>query len=157
VYSWGVLHHTGQMWRALASAGNLVAPGGQLFIAIYADRGAQTARWKSLKRLYGRLPAPVRPVYAALTVLPMELRSAAKALLRGRPLDYVREWTTYSANRGMSKWRDIVDWVGGYPYEAARADELFTFYRDRGFTLQHLRCDAGLGCHELVLRKDQNG
>src|SRR5690606_33457749 len=58
VYSWGVLHHTGQMWRALASAGNLVAPGGQLFIAIYADRGAQTARWKSLKRLYGRLPAP---------------------------------------------------------------------------------------------------
>src|SRR5690606_25386129 len=128
VYSWGVLHHTGQMWRALAAAGDRVAPGAQLFIAIYADRGAQTARWKTLKKLYGRLPKPGRPVYAAIAVLPTELRSAAKAVLRGRPQDYVREWTQYSANRGMNKWRDIIDWVGGYPYEAARADELFTFY-----------------------------
>ncbi|HEY0875465.1 MAG TPA: class I SAM-dependent methyltransferase [Vicinamibacterales bacterium] len=154
VYSWGVLHHTGQMWRALAAAGDRVAPGAQLFIAIYADRGAQTARWKTLKKLYGRLPKPVRPVYAAIAVLPTELRSAAKAVLRGRPQDYVREWTQYGANRGMNKWRDIIDWVGGYPYEAARADELFTFYRDRGFTLQHLKCDAGLGCHELVFQKN---
>ena len=47
VYSWGVLHHTGEMWRALAAAGDRVAPGGQLFIAIYADRGAQTAYRKT--------------------------------------------------------------------------------------------------------------
>ena len=153
VYSWGVLHHTGQMWRALAAAGDMVGPGGQLFIAIYADRGAQTARWKKLKKLYGRLPAAVRPAYAALTVLPIELRSAAKALVRGRPMDYMREWTRYSANRGMNKWRDIIDWVGGYPYEAAKADELFTFFRDRGFTLRHLRVDGGLGCHELVFTR----
>lgn len=153
VYSWGVLHHTGQMWRALEAAGERVADGGQLFIAIYADRGAQTARWKTLKRIYARLPKPVRPVYAALTVLPIEARSAAKAVLRGRPMSYVREWTGYDSNRGMDKWRDIIDWVGGYPYEAAKADELFHFYRDRGFTLDRLRCDGGLGCHELVLRR----
>ena len=153
VYSWGVLHHTGQMWRALEAAGERVAEGGQLFIAIYADRGAQTARWKTLKRIYARLPKAVRPVYAALTVLPIEARSAAKAVLRGRPMPYVREWTGYDSNRGMDKWRDIIDWVGGYPYEAARADELFHFYRDRGFTLDRLRCDGGLGCHELVLRR----
>jgi SAM-dependent methyltransferase len=154
VYSWGVLHHTGQMWRALAAAGDRVSPRGQLFIAIYADRGAQTRRWKRLKKLYGQLPAPVRPVYAAITMLPTELRSAARAVVRGRPLEYVREWTQYGANRGMNKWRDIIDWVGGYPYEAAKADELFTFFRDRGFTLQHLKCDAGLGCHELVFQKN---
>jgi 2-polyprenyl-3-methyl-5-hydroxy-6-metoxy-1,4-benzoquinol methylase len=153
VYSWGVLHHTGQMWRALEAAGERVKPGGLLFIAIYADRGAQTARWKKLKQLYCRLPKRLRPAYAALTVLPLELRSAAKAVLRGRPVDYVREWTGYSANRGMSKWRDIIDWVGGYPYEAAKADELFHFFRARGFTLERLKCDGGLGCHELVLRR----
>jgi 2-polyprenyl-3-methyl-5-hydroxy-6-metoxy-1,4-benzoquinol methylase len=153
VYSWGVLHHTGQMWQALDLAGRRVRPGGLLFIAIYADRGAQTARWKKLKKLYCQLPRGVRPAYAALTVLPIEARSAAKALLRGRPLDYVREWTGYSANRGMSKWRDIIDWVGGYPYEAAKADELFHFFKDRGFTLERLKCDGGLGCHELVLRR----
>ncbi|HVL69635.1 MAG TPA: class I SAM-dependent methyltransferase [Vicinamibacterales bacterium] len=154
VYSWGVLHHTGEMWRALAAAGEPVAPGGQLFIAIYADRGAQTARWKTLKKIYCQLPRPLRPAYAALTVLPIEMRSAAKALLRGRPMDYVREWTGYSANRGMNKWRDIIDWVGGYPYEAARADELFHFFKDRGFALERLKCDGGLGCHELVFRRN---
>lgn len=154
VYSWGVLHHTGQMWRALEAAGRRVAPGGQLFIAIYADRGAQTARWKKLKKLYCQLPAALRPAYAALTMVPIEARSALRAVLRGRPMDYVREWTGYSANRGMNKWRDIIDWVGGYPYEAAKADDLFQFYRDRGFTLERLRCDGGLGCHELVFRRN---
>ena len=154
VYSWGVLHHTGQMWRALDAAGQRVAAGGQLFIAIYADRGAQTARWKTLKKWYCQLPAAVRPAYAALTVLPIELRSAAKAVVRGRPLDYLREWRGYSANRGMSKWRDIIDWVGGYPYEAAKADELFTFFHQRGFTLTRLKCDGGLGCHELVFSRN---
>ena len=153
VYSWGVLHHTGQMWRALENAGNLVASGGQLFIAIYADRGAQTARWKKLKKWYCRLPHPVRPLYAALAVLPLEARSATKALLRGRPMDYLKGWTGYSGNRGMEKWRDIIDWVGGYPYEAAKADELFQFFHDRGFSLDRLRCDAGLGCHELVFTR----
>lgn len=153
VYSWGVLHHTGQMWRALAAAGERVAPGGQLFIAIYGDRGAQTRRWKTLKKMYGRLPAVLRPAYAAITIAPTEARSALRALLRGRPMDYVREWTGYSANRGMNKWRDIIDWVGGYPYEAARADELFHFFRDRGFSLERMKCDAGLGCHELVFRR----
>lgn len=153
VYSWGVLHHTGQMWRALAAAGGRVAPGGQLFIAIYADRGAQTTRWKKLKKLYCQLPKPLRAPYAALTMAPTEARLAAKALLRGRPMDYVREWTQYSANRGMNKWRDIIDWVGGYPYEAAKADELFHFFHDRGFSLEKMRCDGGLGCHELVFRR----
>ena len=153
VYSWGVLHHTGQMWPALAAAGERVADGGHLFIAIYADRGAQTARWKTLKKIYCRLPKAVRPAYAALTIIPTEARLAGKAILGGRPLEYVREWTQYGTNRGMSKWRDIIDWVGGYPYEAAKADDLFHFFKERGFALEKMRCDGGLGCHELVFRR----
>src|SRR5688500_5776811 len=45
VYSWGVLHHTGQMWKGLENARLPVAPGGKLFIAIYNDTGTQAARW----------------------------------------------------------------------------------------------------------------
>jgi 2-polyprenyl-6-hydroxyphenyl methylase/3-demethylubiquinone-9 3-methyltransferase len=141
------------MWRALLAAGERVAPGGLLVLAIYADRGTQTARWKTLKRWYQQLPRPLRPFYAALAVVPIEVRSALKAALRGRPVDYIREWAGYSSNRGMSKWHDIIDWVGGYPYEAARADDLFHFFHARGFSLERLRCDGGLGCHELVLKK----
>ncbi len=35
VYSWGVLHHTGDLWQALENVVLPVAPGGRLFIAIY--------------------------------------------------------------------------------------------------------------------------
>src|SRR5882762_3216178 len=35
VYSWGVLHHTGAMHRALRTAAALVTPGGQFIFALY--------------------------------------------------------------------------------------------------------------------------
>ena len=35
VYSWGVLHHTGEMWRALNNVVKLLKPNGSLFISIY--------------------------------------------------------------------------------------------------------------------------
>jgi 2-polyprenyl-6-hydroxyphenyl methylase/3-demethylubiquinone-9 3-methyltransferase len=153
VYSWGVLHHTGRMWDALDLAGAAVRPGGRLYVALYNDQGSRTTRWRGIKRLYNRLPAVLRPAFAALAVAPDEGKAALRALLAGRPGDYVRTWTGYQARRGMSKWRDIVDWVGGYPYEAARADEVFGFYRARGFSLEYLRCGGGLGCNEFVFRR----
>ena len=39
VYSWGVLHHTGQMRAAFGNIAPLVQPGGQLLLAIYNDQG----------------------------------------------------------------------------------------------------------------------
>ena len=153
VYSWGVLHHTGRMWDAFDQADRLVAPGGLLFIAIYNDRGGQTARWRALKKMYVRLPSILQPGFAALAFFPEELRFAASSLLSGRPGNYVRSWTQYRSNRGMSRWRDIVDWVGGYPYEAAKADTIFKYFRSRDYSLEVLTCDGGLGCNEYVFRK----
>ena len=154
VYSWGVLHHTGDMWRALDHAQRAVAPGGQLFIAIYNDMGSQTARWKRLKKVYADLPRALRPAFAMAAMLPEEGKSLARALLRGRPGEYVRTWTRYGeGNRGMHKWRDIVDWVGGYPYDAAKPDVIFDFFKRRGFTLENMRCTRGLGCNEFVFKR----
>lgn len=153
VYSWGVLHHTGHMWDALELTHQLVARDGWLFIAIYNDMGAQTTRWRALKKAYVRLPAALQPAFAALVFLPQETRHAASALLRGKPSEYIRSWTGYRANRGMSKWRDIVDWVGGYPYEAAKPDAIFQFFKDRSYSLEAMRCLGGLGCNEFLFRK----
>jgi 2-polyprenyl-6-hydroxyphenyl methylase/3-demethylubiquinone-9 3-methyltransferase len=153
-YSWGVLHHTGDMWRALDLAQRTVASDGQLFIALYNDMGSQSARWKRLKQTYVSLPRPLRPAFAALAMAPQEAKNLARAILHGRPGDYVRSWTRYGeANRGMNKWRDIVDWVGGYPYEAAKVDAVFAFFKQRGFLLEQVRCGNGLGCNEFVFRK----
>ncbi len=50
VYSWGVLHHTGDMWRALENVARAVAPGGVLFIAVYRDQGWISRYWLLVKR-----------------------------------------------------------------------------------------------------------
>ncbi len=158
VYSWGVLHHTGEMWKGLENAQLPVRPGGRLFVAIYNDTGTQAARWKWIKKTYNRLPRLLRPPFAALAVAPDELKPALRALVKLRPGEYVRRWTTHNKNRGMSHWRDIVDWVGGYPYEVATPDEIFDFYRARGFTLTKLKCGGvGLGCNEFVFVRDGGG
>jgi len=153
-YSWGVLHHTGDMWSALERIEHAVAPGGRLFIAIYNDQGSTSRRWGVIKRTYNRLPAVLRPVFLTLVMGPRELRSLLMQTLRGRPQDYVRSWTRYKATRGMSRWHDLVDWVGGYPFEVAKPEEIFDFYRDRGFELLRMRtCGGGLGCNEFVLAR----
>src|SRR5918911_1278080 len=154
VYSWGVLHHTGQMWQALENAQLPVARGGKLFIAIYNDKGTQSARWKWIKRTYNELPAFLRPPFAIATIAPSEAKSLLRSLLAGRPSEYIRSWTKYDQNRGMNRWRDIIDWVGGYPYEVARPEYIFDFYRARGFTLTRLKAGGvGLGCNEFVFVK----
>jgi 2-polyprenyl-6-hydroxyphenyl methylase/3-demethylubiquinone-9 3-methyltransferase len=54
----------------------------------------------------------------------------------------------------MDRWRDTLDWVGGYPYEVATPDAIFDFCRSRGFTLTRLRCGGvGLGCNEFVFHR----
>lgn len=157
VYSWGVLHHTGAMWQALDHAQIPVAPGGRLFIALYNHTGSQSERWSRIKRLYTHLPSPLRAPYTIAVSAPAELKMIARALLRGRPREYVALWTERRFNRGMSRWHDLVDWVGGYPYEAARVDEVFAFYRQRGFQLDRLMIGGGLGCNEFVFTRTSPG
>lgn len=155
VYSWGVLHHTGEMWRALENVHPLVATGGQLFIAIYNDLGSRSTRWKWIKRTYNELPRVLRTPFAIIVSAPNEAKSILRSIVTLRPAEYIRSWTRYEQNnRGMSRWRDIVDWVGGYPYEFARPEEIFDFYRERGFALTRLKCGGvGLGCNEFVFTK----
>jgi 2-polyprenyl-3-methyl-5-hydroxy-6-metoxy-1,4-benzoquinol methylase len=156
VYSWGVLHHTGRMWRALENARLPVSDGGKLFIAIYNDTGTQAARWKWIKRKYNELPRALRLPFTLAVIAPEEAKGVVRAVLKARPGEYVKSWTRYDENRGMSRWRDIVDWVGGHPYEVATPEEIFDFYRARGFTLTRLKAGrVGLGCNEFVFVKDR--
>jgi 2-polyprenyl-3-methyl-5-hydroxy-6-metoxy-1,4-benzoquinol methylase len=153
VYSWGVLHHTGEMWRALENVETLVKPGGMLFISIYNDQGLRSRMWRRIKRRFNQLPSALRTPYAIVVMFPRELRSAIVATAARRPGDYVRSWTG-ARERGMSRWHDLLDWVGGYPFEVARPEEVFDFFRERGFLLTRLRtCGGGLGCNEFVFKR----
>lgn len=152
VYSWGVLHHTGAMWQALENAGTRVAEGGSLFIAIYNDQGRASRIWKVVKRAYNGLPQGLKflvlwPTFARLWG-PMTLRD----FLRGRPF---ATWRNYRQSRGMSAWRDVVDWVGGYPFEVATPGAIHEFYHECGFSLRRLKTTCHLGCNEYVFVRRQ--
>lgn len=154
VYSWGVLHHTGAMWQALENAALPVAPGGRLVVSLYNDQGIWSRYWLLVKRTYNSLLRPLRLPFALVFILGLEARVALYALLTLRPMRYVRAWTEYGQNRGMSRWHDLLDWVGGYPFEVARPEEVFDFYRKRGFTLVGLKtCGGKLGCNEYVFER----
>ena len=74
---------------------------------------------------------------------------------------YVGMWAiarqnTMRKERGMDFWYDVVDWLGGYPYEVATADELRAFLEPRGF--RFITCAAPrvpTGCNELVFRRGE--
>lgn len=152
VYSWGVLHHTGAMWEALGNMVPLVSPGGLLFIAIYNDQGTPSRRWAAVKRFYNRSSKPVRFAVALAVFAKEYWRRMLKDFLKLRPFDSIRNYE--GKRRGMTAWRDHIDWVGGYPFEVARPEELFEFYRQRGFRLKKLvTCRGSVGCVELVLKR----
>jgi 2-polyprenyl-3-methyl-5-hydroxy-6-metoxy-1,4-benzoquinol methylase len=154
VYSWGVLHHTGQMWAALDNVKSLVKHGGQLYVAIYNDLGAVTDHWRTIKRTYNRLPSLLHLPFALCVFGPIELRSIIYHLRHRQLKDYVRRWTHYDSLRGMSKWYDDIDWIGGYPYECATIEALIDFFSKDGFALEWSFSRAmGTGCNEIVFRR----
>ncbi|MBX5462225.1 MAG: class I SAM-dependent methyltransferase [Steroidobacteraceae bacterium] len=150
VYSWGVLHHTGNMWKALANVAPLVKEGGRLYIAIYNDQGRTSRLWTKIKQLYNKAPRILKPLIAGACAIRLLGPTVVRNILALRPL---RSWFG-DTERGMRVWTDIVDWVGGYPFEVAKPEEIFTFFRDRGFELTELKtCAGGRGCCEYVFRR----
>ena len=153
VYSWGVLHHTGAMWQAMANLKTMVKPGGLLFIAIYNDCGEVSRSWLERKRRYNALPQMLRPFYAIYVWTPQELRSLAGSICSGELRTYIRELTSASSVRGMSWLHDVIDWVGGYPYEYASVSDITEFYRRDGFAPVKIRENKSFGCHQLVFKR----
>jgi 2-polyprenyl-3-methyl-5-hydroxy-6-metoxy-1,4-benzoquinol methylase len=156
VYSWGVLHHTGAMATALANVKPLVPVGGRLFIAIYNDLGEVTDRWWRAKRLYNALPKVLRLPYALTIIGAAETRSLIGHARQRDLHSYFRVWTDYQnvSARGMSRWHDWIDWIGGFPYERASVETIVDLFAADGFLLTKIgdRSD-GYGCNEFVFRR----
>ena len=152
VYSWGVLHHTGNMWQALENAVLPVAGKGKLFIALYNDQGMFSSAWKAVKLRYSRRSGwrlPIIAVYGSYFIL----RGLVKDLLvlRKNPLTRYRQ---YKQSRGMSYFTDLLDWLGGYPFEVAKPEDIFDFFRAKGFELVKLKTVGGRhGNNEFVFAR----
>ena len=153
VYSWGVLHHTGNMWQALENAASRVKTGGLLFISIYNDQGPKSHRWLLAKRAYNYLPKGLRWLLWIPELIKIWGPTIIRDFIRFRPF---YSWINYSKSgaRGMSAFRDLIDWVGGLPFEVAKPEEIYDFYYKRGFVLERMKpCGGGIGCNEYVFQK----
>lgn len=150
VYSWGVLHHTGQMWQALKNVLIPLADSGTLFIAIYNDQGVVSKFWSAVKRCYcsgliGRIAV------SGLFIPYFMTREIVKGLVTsGNPF---ASFSSYRKQRGMSPYYDWIDWLGGYPFEVATPESLLDFYKGCHFTLDRLISTNNLGCNQFVFRR----
>jgi 2-polyprenyl-6-hydroxyphenyl methylase/3-demethylubiquinone-9 3-methyltransferase len=126
VYSWGVLHHTGDLYRALRAASALVRPTGQFVFAVYR-RTRLCWFWRLEKRWYARASRAAqnraRAVYVGLFRLlyPITRRRSFRSYVEG-----------YAQKRGMDFYHDVHDWLGGWPYESISPAETERFMRQLG-------------------------
>lgn len=152
VYSWGVLHHTGDLMTAIERAAHMARPGGLLAIALYRPTSLD-AFWLAEKRWYSRASCSGQAVARGLYMTAL----CAAHLVKGRSFTRFRD--AYVSRRGMSLTHDIHDWLGGYPYEPIGADELAGHMAELGF--DEIKRFArpkelgllGSGCDEFVFRR----
>jgi 2-polyprenyl-3-methyl-5-hydroxy-6-metoxy-1,4-benzoquinol methylase len=150
VYSWGVLHHTGNMMQGLRNAQKPVKQGGSLFIAIYNDQGLASRFWTIVKKTYCS-GAFGRHAISAIFIPAFALTSMVLGLVKyGNPVGH---FTNYKRKRGMSLYHDWIDWLGGYPFEVAKPETIFLFYQALGFRLLNLRTTNRLGCNQFVFER----
>jgi 2-polyprenyl-6-hydroxyphenyl methylase/3-demethylubiquinone-9 3-methyltransferase len=145
------------MNKAFEHAASAVNHHGLLFIAIYNDEGRYSRMWLGIKKIYNRLPSDRLKKAMVISIAALlEMRLAAGRILSLKnPLPRWKERNAQSL-RGMSVWHDYVDWIGGLPFEVAKSDEIFRFFRDRGFLLENMTTvGRGHGCNEFVFRRNK--
>ena len=147
VYSWGVLHHTGDLWAAFDRSLGLVAPRGCAYVAIYNHQPILSRVFAVIKKIYGVLPSALRPAYVLIYVMTEWSVAVVVDILRMRnPARRFRR-----VRRGMDWWHDAVDWVGGWPFETATHREVVARGRRMGFAVTRFRAADGHGCNEYLL------
>lgn len=114
VYSWGVLHHTGYMYQAIRKAAELVKPGGYFHVALY--------------RAGGKLPKSLNEKYR-FKFAPKEEKIQMLYDRAGQKIFSIKK------NRGMNKFHDALDWLGGLPYETSEPEVLHSWLKDK-FNMQ---------------------
>ncbi|WP_420905188.1 hypothetical protein [Candidatus Magnetaquiglobus chichijimensis] len=149
VYSWGVLHHTGNLWQALENVADLPrTDGGRLFIALYNDQGWVSRYWTIVKRLFNKNGLMRWTIIVLHWPYLYGLRYEVRLIRRRIKIE-----------RGMSMWRDMLDWLGGYPFEVTKPEEVFLYLQTKGYRLVNMKtCGGRMGCNEFVLvREPQSG
>ncbi len=116
VYSWGVLHHTGDMWNAIRNAVKNVRVGGFFHVALY--RSGPTYNQHLTDKF-------------KFTLASMEEKMSTLYNYK-----HLKKNPWAINNRGMNKFHDALDWLGGLPYEVCDPEVLNIWLSKYGFDPQ---------------------
>ena len=142
IHAWGVLHHTGKMTEAFTNCANLLCDEGHLIVAIYNAHWSSPF-WKQVKKLYCLSGRKTRK---AMIWFFAPLVAGAKVL--------VKKGNPFNKERGMDFMVDLVDWVGGYPYEWATVDQIVDLGEKHDLQIVRvIRSSVPTGCNEFVFRR----
>jgi len=154
VYSWGVLHHTGAMWLGIENAiGCVTSDNGKLFVAIYNDQGWKSHIWWFIKLWYNRIPRILKTPYVMIVAAVTQMLVILKYTIKLKPMVAIAPLLRDESERGMSLRHDMVDWIGGFPYEFATFKTLLDYFESRGFSVITANRKTSQGCHELALKR----
>jgi len=142
VHSWGVLHHTGNMKQAIINAASLVKPEGYFIIAIYNTHWTSPI-WRFIKWAFNKSPRWLQKTMIGIFYPVIWL--AKLMVTRKNP---------QTQERGMDFFYDIIDWLGGYPYEYATVKEINIFMEGLKFkNIRTIPAEVPTGCNQFVFQK----
>ena len=136
------MHDTGDMIGAFSNIAPMVSKG-YLIIAIYNNQGWPSRYWLNVKKIYNKVYLG-QVLMVALHLPYLYIFRSFISNFKGRPLE-----------RGMSLWYDMLDWLGGHPFEVAKPEVVFHFFQSRGYELKGLKtCGGRLGCNEIIFYRN---
>jgi 2-polyprenyl-6-hydroxyphenyl methylase/3-demethylubiquinone-9 3-methyltransferase len=146
VYSWGVLHHTGAVWKAIENASSLVGPQGRMYLALYSlDVQPNAGYWLTTKEKYVNSSPVKKRIMEQRYLYTYYYGSSVLKYLSGL---FKKE---KGRTRGMELMTDVRDWLGGWPMEFVLDDEVVNFVERLGFQLTNVK--KGEACTEFLFVK----
>ena len=152
IYSWGVLHHTGNMELAIENIARNAKRNARWVVAIYNDLGIESVKWTKLKKLYVDY-VPLRPFLLIYSYYRFWAKQQFHSAIHFRnPFDGWKNYTIDS--RGMSAWYDLIDWAGGYPFEVATPEWMKDKIEPLGWRMVNMWRNDGIGNNEFLFVRE---
>lgn len=151
VYSWGVLHHSGDMYKAFDNVINLMDSASIFYLAIYNRNPnifwiGTSNFWLKVKKMYNKSGFLGKQVIFGLYVIYFVLDSLVSLK---NPITRARSFK----RRGMIWKNNVIDWLGGYPYEFASPEDIVNYFSKKDIYCKKIANGYGLACVEYLLKK----
>ena len=104
VFAWGVLHHTGALWKALANAAGLVGPGGVMWIALYHKTRTSPRSLRLKADVQPRASTSQALVQGAIRDTEAHEDGASSRLLANYRLPQGQRDELVEGHRGLARW-----------------------------------------------------